>query len=186
MPKKIGRPGPRKKEVPIEERVLKKFPDLDKEVGDPYKEFTDDEIMEMVKRTDGDLQVTAKLLGCDVLYIHYRMGKNPDIRRVWGVCRRSLVDLAETKLRGAVKKGNLAAVFFTLKTLGKKRGYVERTETRIGGDRSAPPIKTESSTTFDISKLPLEVRMVILQELEKVQVLEQAQLESTTTTTSEE
>lgn len=39
------------------------------------------------------------------------------------------IDLAESELRKLVKSGNITAVIFTLKTIGKERGYVERTET---------------------------------------------------------
>lgn len=40
---------------------------------------------------------------------------------------RSL-DMAETKLLGAVREGKTAELLFYLKTKGKRRGYVERTE----------------------------------------------------------
>jgi len=39
------------------------------------------------------------------------------------------IDLAESELRKLVKNGNITAVIFTLKTIGKERGYIERTET---------------------------------------------------------
>lgn len=39
------------------------------------------------------------------------------------------IDLAESELRKLVKSGNITAVIFTLKTIGKERGYIERTET---------------------------------------------------------
>ncbi len=44
------------------------------------------------------------------------------------------LDLAESKLLGAIREGNLTAVIFYLKCKGKKRGYVERQElTGAGG-----------------------------------------------------
>lgn len=40
----------------------------------------------------------------------------------------ALLDLAETHLVRRIKKGDAAAIIFTLKTRGKKRGYIERQE----------------------------------------------------------
>ena len=42
--------------------------------------------------------------------------------------REGMVDNAESKLAMAVLDGDLGAVRYVLSTLGKNRGYVERTE----------------------------------------------------------
>ena len=41
----------------------------------------------------------------------------------------ALLDMAENNLMKNVRKGHAGSIFFTLKTRGKSRGYVERTET---------------------------------------------------------
>lgn len=43
--------------------------------------------------------------------------------------RQSMIDSAEEGLRNGVDEGNLTAIIFTLKTIGKESGYIERTET---------------------------------------------------------
>jgi hypothetical protein len=44
------------------------------------------------------------------------------------------LDFAETALHTQIKRGNVVATIFLLKTRGKKRGYVERTEVDHSGE----------------------------------------------------
>ena len=43
------------------------------------------------------------------------------------------MDLAEKRLFDLVNEGHPSAIIFTLKTLGKHRGYIERQEHEISG-----------------------------------------------------
>ena len=52
---------------------------------------------------------------------------------------RSL-DMAETKLLGAVRDGKTTELLFYLRTKGKRRGYVERQEL-TGGDGNQLDVK---------------------------------------------
>ena len=47
--------------------------------------------------------------------------------------RNQLLDLAEKRLFDLVNEGHPSAIIFTLKTLGKHRGYIERQEHEISG-----------------------------------------------------
>jgi len=42
--------------------------------------------------------------------------------------RNSFLDLCESKLANEVNEGNITAIIFALKTIGKSRGYIERYE----------------------------------------------------------
>lgn len=48
------------------------------------------------------------------------------------------LDFAESKLHKSIENGSDTAVIFYLKTKGKKRGYVERTELQVEGNEEKP------------------------------------------------
>ena len=54
---------------------------------------------------------------------------DPEFAALVDEVKEEQIDLAESELRKLVKRGNITAVIFTLKTIGKERGYIERTET---------------------------------------------------------
>nr|DAP27680.1 MAG TPA: putative terminase small subunit [Caudoviricetes sp.] len=62
---------------------------------------------------------------------YYRWLENDEFRDAVENVNESFIDLAESQLRAAVSRGDMNAVFFLLKTKGKNRGYVERTEQSV-------------------------------------------------------
>ena len=51
------------------------------------------------------------------------------------------LDFAESQLHKRMQNGSDTAIIFYLKTQGKKRGYIERTETELSGKIEMPRIK---------------------------------------------
>jgi hypothetical protein len=61
--------------------------------------------------------------------VYYKWyNNNEEFKEKIEEARESLIDFAETKLQQNIMNGNEASIFFFLKTIGKKRGYVERQE----------------------------------------------------------
>ena len=77
------------------------------------------------------------------------VNKSPTLQRALEDIRGATLDLAESQLILGIRDGNMTAIIFYLRTLGKHRGYVQQTQ--ISGIPDGPPIRTESTT--DISKL---------------------------------
>lgn len=90
--------------------------------------YTDAEVCAALTATNGMVYLAAKRLGCGPSSIYRRMEKSAKVKAVVDDSRGELLDTAETALKSAVIAKEGWAVCFTLKTIGKERGYVERQE----------------------------------------------------------
>lgn len=83
------------------------------------------DILKALEKWNGQVFLAAKELGISVTTIRYRAKQDPEIEEVILRTRGELIDLAEKGLRAAVDRGEAWAICFTLKTLGRDRGYGE-------------------------------------------------------------
>ena len=77
----------------------------------------------------GNATVASKAVGIHRTTYRRWYNADPKFAALVDEVKEEQIDLAESELRKLVKSGNITAVIFTLKTIGKERGYVERTET---------------------------------------------------------
>ena len=60
---------------------------------------------------------------------HYMwMADDPEYKARVEACRNIVLDFAESALHEQISEGNPTSTIFLLKTLGKARGYIEKTE----------------------------------------------------------
>ena len=97
-------------------------------------------VIEALKKTNANISIAAKALGVDRSSLYDFINKHSDIKQLVTDERESLVDVAESALKSAVVAKEAWAVCFTLKTIGKHRGYVERVE-QTGANGGAIEIK---------------------------------------------
>lgn len=86
--------------------------------------------IEAYKKTFGNITHSAKTVGIDRT-AHYRwLKEDEDYKAEIESIEPSemFLDFVEGKLSERINKGDTTAIIFALKTKGKKRGYVERTE----------------------------------------------------------
>lgn len=144
-----------------------------------YKKPTLEFFRKTAEAKGGNISEMAKAFDCDRRTIHYWLEKNDKFKDVLDQVNESFVDLAETRLHslvngipkieekdgkkvhtGWIERPSEAAVFFTLKTKGKSRGYIERYE-QTGKDGAplmpiAPPVIVMSPEEY--AKLEAEER----------------------------
>lgn len=99
--------------------------------------------------TNGNVARTADFFKLRYTDLARLCDRKPTLRNALVGERERLVDLAEEKLKEKVNSGNLRAVMFTLRTVGKNRGYYERRDTT---DDSSPEMG-EVKMKMDLTKL---------------------------------
>lgn len=97
------------------------------------QQFTKERVGEVLTACAGKVSIAAGKLGCTRQSIYDYLQRYPDLKVILEDARVKLIDTAEDALQAAVIEGEAWAVCFALKTVGKKRGYVERSEISIDG-----------------------------------------------------
>lgn len=85
-------------------------------------------IIQAIKESKGLLTLAAVKAGVKYWTIWKYSKDFPDVRQAVDEAKESILDFAEGKLYEQIKGGNIAAIIFFLKTKGKGRGYIERSE----------------------------------------------------------
>lgn len=106
------------------------------------------DIMAALERTHGMIYLAAKELSCSPHTIYRRAEKDKKVQDIIDSYRGQLIDKAELKLEQAVMSGEPWAVQFSLRTIGKARGYVERQEV-TGADGGAIVVEWDDSENND-------------------------------------
>jgi Fe-S cluster assembly scaffold protein SufB len=85
--------------------------------------YTAEQMVEAIKDSGGIVSVVAQRLGCGRATVYRYRARYVSVRETLEAERAVFLDLAEGALFKAVEAGNLDAIIFALKTLGKERGY---------------------------------------------------------------
>jgi hypothetical protein len=119
--------------------------------------YTKKRIIEALRKTGGKVYAAARLLGCGHETVYRAIRNSKEVESILAQERGEMVDFAETNLKKAVLEGEAWAVCFTLKTLGKDRGYIERHAIEHGGP-NGQPIAVEHSGTVQQVLVALDGR----------------------------
>ena len=95
---------------------------------DMAEKYTTAQMIEALREKHGNLSAAARFLGCSRETVRRYISTYSTVQSVADEERETLIDFAENQLFQQVKDGNITAIIFTLKTIGKHRGYVERQE----------------------------------------------------------
>ena len=116
----------------------------------PADKYTVEQVLEAVRKNKGILSLAARDLGCTRQTVHNYVRRYATLAAEVASQRDALLDMTEAKLFEQVNRGNITAIIFTLKTLGKSRGYIERQEV-TGADGG--PIEVSANVESVMRKL---------------------------------
>lgn len=95
-------------------------------------------MLEALERNLGIVSQAAKAADID-RNTHYNwMKEDPAYKAAVDALKEGVLDFAESHLYRLIKEGNPQATIFLLKTKGKTRGYIERTEIVTAEKVNAP------------------------------------------------
>lgn len=95
-----------------------------------------EQIIAAIKSQQGLLSLAAKKVGVTYWTIWKYAQDFPEVKEAVKEAKEATLDFAEGRLLEMMRDGNIAAVIFYLKTQGKGRGYIERSE--ITGAEGTP------------------------------------------------
>lgn len=97
-----------------------------KRIGTPHGKpvVADDVVAEALATAGGRVSEAARKLGYSKSALYERIAASGTLKRAVELAREEIVDEAEASLRALIKAGDPQAVIFTLRTIGKKRGYI--------------------------------------------------------------
>lgn len=123
-----------------------------------HRHYKAAEIVEALKATGGMVYMAARKLGCNPSTIHVRAKTSPEIQAAIDNARGDMLDMAEHELKKAVRGGDMTAIIFTLKTIGKHRGYVERVEQKIENAKQYEPNSARSEVSRKLAEFAARTR----------------------------
>jgi len=92
------------------------------------EDFSAEQVAKALRESRGLVSVAAQKLGCTSRTVRNYKNRYVSVEEAAVEARNTLIDTAEQNLADKVEEKDMTAIIFTLKTLGKSRGYVERSE----------------------------------------------------------
>jgi hypothetical protein len=97
-----------------------------------YK-YKAEEVIRAIEGAEGNLTQAAKNLGCARGTVYKYINDFATVKAAFEDVNERTIDMVEGQLMTQVKRGNMTAIIFYLKTKAKHRGYVERQEIKHDG-----------------------------------------------------
>jgi len=99
--------------------------------------FSEEQIIEAIQGSCGIISNIAESLGCDWSTAKKYVNKYEVTKQAYSDESERVIDKAESKLQAAIDNGDMQMVKWYLATIGKKRGFSEKTEIQHSGEVSS-------------------------------------------------
>lgn len=95
--------------------------------------YTCEQLIAALKKTKGMVYLAADELGCSHVTVYNYINRHPSVKAVFKHERGKMLDAAEMKLYTAILDGESWAIQFSLRLLGRDRGYAQTQRQEITG-----------------------------------------------------
>jgi hypothetical protein len=95
-------------------------------------------LVEAMEKSLGIVTTACKSVGVDRTTFYRYYNEDEAFKAAIDDIDNIALDFAESQLHKQIQKGEVSSTIFYLKTKGKGRGYVERTQSEITGANGAP------------------------------------------------
>jgi hypothetical protein len=109
--------------------------------------FTAAQVADALTATRGLVFLAAQALGCDPDTVQRYCKRYPSVEAAKQAARGTILDVAEAKLMLAVQREEAWAITFTLKTLGRTRGYAESLDIHLTIQAAAARVAEQCGRT---------------------------------------
>lgn len=92
------------------------------------QKYSAEDMATALRDAKGMVTVAASKLGCSQQTIRNYAARYASVQTAIDESREQMLDVAELQLAKQINSGNISAIIFYLKTIGKRRGYIERSE----------------------------------------------------------
>lgn len=96
-----------------------------------YKRLTKKDYIKAITEAQGLISVAARRLGVSRSTLYSAIDRHKDVAAALADARERTTDLAEGRLYEKINEGDTSSIIFYLRTQGRNRGYVERTESEV-------------------------------------------------------
>lgn len=94
--------------------------------------YSDKQIIDAIKKTEGNISAAARALGASRVTIHNRINQSDKVKTEYDSVNEANLDLAENNLIELIKdkdhKDHFGALKFYLRTKARERGFGDRSE----------------------------------------------------------
>lgn len=88
----------------------------------------------LLEKNAGNVSITCKKVGIDRKTFYNWKEQDKKFADAFEEIEEGLIDFTESKMMQGISEGNTALICFHLKTKGKKRGYIEKSEIEHSGE----------------------------------------------------
>ena len=105
------------------------------------EKYTKAQVITAIRGSHGIIAAVARKLGCERATVYRYVKTYPAVEESLEQERETLLDAAEAMLyKKAIQEGDTTSLIFLLKTVGKRRGYVERQDITSGDQPLRPEV----------------------------------------------